>query len=164
MPSAPYHLSISAARADALFASPLQRSDEPSTRQVRQAIATAIAAYGVPGCAARVAQDYGRTPRDRAHADALGAHGSGQRIRRLPGRADPRPRTRPLHRALHRPCRVSHRLKVSMPRRGPLTVTGHGTGVRARPRCTPPSGHITGVTAACVHRPDRWTEYRNPTT
>src|SRR5260370_28709400 len=62
MPSAPYHLSISAARADALFASPLQRSDEPSARQVRQAIATAIAAYGVPGCAARVAQDYGEHP------------------------------------------------------------------------------------------------------
>ena len=30
MPSAPYDLSISAAQADALFASPLQRSDEPS--------------------------------------------------------------------------------------------------------------------------------------
>jgi hypothetical protein len=45
MPSAPYDLSISAAQADALFASPLQRSDEPSARQVRQAIATALAAY-----------------------------------------------------------------------------------------------------------------------
>ena len=33
MPLAPYDLSISAARADALFASPLQRSDEPSARQ-----------------------------------------------------------------------------------------------------------------------------------
>ena len=62
MPSAPYDLSISAARADALFASPLQRSDEPGARQVRQAIATAIAAYGVRGCAARVAQDYGEHP------------------------------------------------------------------------------------------------------
>ena len=39
-----------------VLASPLQRSDEPSARQVRQAIATAIAAYGVRGCAARVAQ------------------------------------------------------------------------------------------------------------
>src|ERR1700741_1884941 len=62
MPSAPYHLSISAARADALFASPLQRCDEPSARQVRRAIATAIAAYGVRGCAARGAQDYGEPP------------------------------------------------------------------------------------------------------
>jgi len=54
MPSAPY-LSISAVRAGALFASPLQRSDEPSPRQVRQAIATAIGIYGARGCAARVA-------------------------------------------------------------------------------------------------------------
>ena len=59
MPSAPYDLSISAAQADALFASPLQRSDEPSARQVRQA---ALAAYGVRGCAARVTQDYGEHP------------------------------------------------------------------------------------------------------
>jgi hypothetical protein len=62
MPSAPDHLGISAARADALFASPLQRSDEPSTRQVRQAITTAISVYGVRGCAARVAQAYGNHP------------------------------------------------------------------------------------------------------
>ena len=62
MPSAADHLSISAARADALFASPLQRSDEPSTRQIRQAIATAIGVYGVQGCAARVAQAYGDQP------------------------------------------------------------------------------------------------------
>ena len=44
MSSAPYDLSISAARAGALFASPLQRSDEPSASQVRRAIAAA----GVP--------------------------------------------------------------------------------------------------------------------
>jgi len=62
MPSAPHHLSISAARAGALFASPLQRSDEPSARQVRRAIATAIGAHGVRGCAARVAQAYGEHP------------------------------------------------------------------------------------------------------
>jgi hypothetical protein len=62
MPSTPDDLSISAARTDALFASPLQRSDEPSAQQVRQAIAAAIAAHGVRGCAARVAQDYGDHP------------------------------------------------------------------------------------------------------
>ena len=66
MPSAPYDLSISAARAGALFASPLQRSDEPSARQVRQAIATAIGVHGVRGCAARVAQAHGEpAPEDR---------------------------------------------------------------------------------------------------
>ncbi len=42
MSSAPYDLSISAARTGALFASPLQHSDEPSARQIRQVIATAI--------------------------------------------------------------------------------------------------------------------------
>ena len=62
MPSAPYDLSISAARAGALFASPLQRSGEPSARQVRQAIATATGLHGVRGCAARVAQAYGEHP------------------------------------------------------------------------------------------------------
>jgi hypothetical protein len=62
MPSTPDDRSHSAARADALFASPLQRSDEPSAQQVGQAIATAIAVYGVRGCAARVAQDYGDHP------------------------------------------------------------------------------------------------------
>ena len=62
MPSAPYDLSISAAQADALFASPLQRSDEPSASQVRRAIATAIGVHGVRGCAARVAQAYGDRP------------------------------------------------------------------------------------------------------
>ena len=62
MPSAPYHLSTCSARAGALFASPLQRSDEPSPRQVRWAIATAIGVHGVRGCAARVAQAYGEHP------------------------------------------------------------------------------------------------------
>lgn len=59
---APYDLSIGATWADALFASALQHSDEPSGRQVRQAVAKAIKAYGDLGCAARVAQAYGEHP------------------------------------------------------------------------------------------------------
>ena len=51
-----------ASRTDALFASALQRSDEPSPGQVRQAIAAAVAAYGGSGCAARVAQAFGEHP------------------------------------------------------------------------------------------------------
>jgi hypothetical protein len=62
MSSPPDDLSISAARADALFASALPRSGEPGARQVRQAIAAAIGAYGQRGCAARVAQAYGEHP------------------------------------------------------------------------------------------------------
>ena len=62
MPSAPHHPSISAVWADALFASPLQRTGEPSAGQVRQAIATALGVHGAQGCAARVAQAYGEHP------------------------------------------------------------------------------------------------------
>ena len=56
------HLSISTARADALFVSTLQRSEEPSAVQVQQAIAAAVRAFGARGCAARVAQAYGEHP------------------------------------------------------------------------------------------------------
>jgi hypothetical protein len=66
MQSATYHLSITAARADALFVSALQRSDEPSTEQVRQAVAATVRAFGVRGCAARVAQAYGDHPETAA--------------------------------------------------------------------------------------------------
>jgi hypothetical protein len=62
MGSATYHLCIGTVRADALFASALQSSDEPSAAQVRQAIAAAIRAFGARGCAARVAQAYGEDP------------------------------------------------------------------------------------------------------
>ena len=62
MRSATSDLTISTARADALFASPLQRSDQPSPAQVHQAIAAAVAAFGIRGCAARVAQAYGEHP------------------------------------------------------------------------------------------------------
>jgi hypothetical protein len=62
MSSVPCDLSASSARADALFASALQRSDRPSTGQVRQAIAVAVARYGDSGCAARVAQAFGEHP------------------------------------------------------------------------------------------------------
>jgi hypothetical protein len=57
-----HHLSISAARADALFVSALQRSEELSTGQVRQAVATAVRAFGSRGCAERVAQEFGDHP------------------------------------------------------------------------------------------------------
>ena len=66
MRSAPYDLNMSAARADALFASALQRSDEPSPVQVKQAIAATTSAFGDLGCAARVAQEYGEHPETAA--------------------------------------------------------------------------------------------------
>jgi hypothetical protein len=57
-----YRPSASAARADALFASMLQRSDKPSAGQVRQAVAATLRAYGSRGCAERVAQEFGDHP------------------------------------------------------------------------------------------------------
>ena len=62
MRSATSRLSISAARADALFASALQRSGEPGAAQIHQAIAASVRAFGTRGCAARVAQAYGEHP------------------------------------------------------------------------------------------------------
>ena len=62
MRPAMHHLSISAVRADALFVSALQRSEELSTGQVRQAVAAAVRAFGSRGCAERVAQEFGDHP------------------------------------------------------------------------------------------------------
>jgi hypothetical protein len=62
MRSVTNHSSREIVEADALFASALQLSDEPSAAQVRQAIATAIRTLGVHGCEARVAQAYGDHP------------------------------------------------------------------------------------------------------
>lgn len=57
-----FPLNVTAVRADALFASALQSSDEVSPEQVRQAVAMAVDAYGVTGCAGRVAQEFGDHP------------------------------------------------------------------------------------------------------
>ncbi len=48
--------------ADAVFASGLQRCDEPSAGQVRQSAVAAIRAFGSLGCAGRVAQEFGDHP------------------------------------------------------------------------------------------------------
>ena len=56
------HPDISALRADALFVSALQRSDNPSTGQVRNAIAAAVHEFGGQGCAGQVAQEFGDHP------------------------------------------------------------------------------------------------------
>ena len=79
--SAPYDLSVDTARADALFASALQISDEPSAVQVKQAIDAATSALGDLGCAAKVAQEFGEHPETAvtrmrwARAEVAGAFG-----------------------------------------------------------------------------------------
>jgi hypothetical protein len=57
-----HHLSISAVRADALFVSAVQRSDEPGVGQVREAVTAAVRRFGSRGCAERVAQEFGDHP------------------------------------------------------------------------------------------------------
>jgi hypothetical protein len=56
------YLSIGAFQADAVFVSGLQRRDEPSVGQVRQAVFAAIKVFGSSGCAGRVAQEFGDHP------------------------------------------------------------------------------------------------------
>ena len=53
---------IRAVRADAVFVSGLQRCDEPTEGQVRQAVVAAVQAFGCSGCAGRVAQEFGDHP------------------------------------------------------------------------------------------------------
>ena len=66
MRPAAHHLSIRASGADALFVSALQRSDDPSAGQIRQAIAAAIGAFDYSGCVGRVAQEFGDHPETAA--------------------------------------------------------------------------------------------------
>ena len=64
MRPAAHHLTTPAFafEADALFVSALQRSDELSAGQIRQAVAAAVGAFGYSGCAGRVAQEFGDHP------------------------------------------------------------------------------------------------------
>src|SRR5262245_14801320 len=57
-----FRTGIDAARSEALFVSALQPSDRPGVAQVREAVARAVLAYGVHGCAERVAQEFGDHP------------------------------------------------------------------------------------------------------
>lgn len=51
-----------AARAQALFASSLQRSQHPAGGEVREAVTTTLRTFGVRGCAAAVAGEFGEHP------------------------------------------------------------------------------------------------------
>jgi hypothetical protein len=53
---------ISAVRCEALFVSQLQRSDNPSVGQIRDAIVQARRRFGIRGCAERMAQEFGDHP------------------------------------------------------------------------------------------------------
>ena len=55
-------LNLSAARCEALFVSALQPSDAPTAAMVSTAIACAVRQFGVRGCAALMAQEFGDRP------------------------------------------------------------------------------------------------------
>ena len=103
MQSATYHLNINTTRADALFASALQRSDEPSPEQICQAIAAAVRAFGAPGCAARVAQSYGEHP----ETAALRMRWARTAIAGVFGAAQPAHTPVPAQRAKRHTCRAA---------------------------------------------------------
>lgn len=52
--------------AEALFVSPLQRSDEPHPFQVDTAVTAALLLHGSDGCAALMAQEFGDHPESSA--------------------------------------------------------------------------------------------------
>lgn len=53
---------IQAARSHALFLSELQSSQQPDVEQAHAAIRHAVRQFGVRGCVARVAQEFGDHP------------------------------------------------------------------------------------------------------
>ena len=55
-------VNLYAVRCEALFASTVQRGDEPTPERVRQVVARTVRALGSRGCAACVAQAYGDDP------------------------------------------------------------------------------------------------------
>ncbi len=55
-------LNVNDARCEALFASGLPRKDIPTAEAVAEAISRAVRQYGISGCAARMAQEFGDHP------------------------------------------------------------------------------------------------------
>ncbi|MDT4957672.1 MAG: hypothetical protein QOD31_1471 [Pseudonocardiales bacterium] len=53
---------VAAARAGALFVSTLQPSESPAPDQVSRAIATTVRRFGIGGCSARMACEFGDHP------------------------------------------------------------------------------------------------------
>ena len=53
---------VEAIRAEALFVSSLQSSDMPADDKVRMTVATTLRRFGIRGCAAQVAGEFGDHP------------------------------------------------------------------------------------------------------
>jgi len=55
-------LSVDDARCEALFVSRLQRTDTPTPAALAEMVSAAVRQFGVRGCAARMAQEFGDHP------------------------------------------------------------------------------------------------------
>ncbi len=55
-------LNVNDARCEALFASGLQRSDDPDPRALAEVISHTVRQFGIAGCASRMAQEFGDHP------------------------------------------------------------------------------------------------------
>jgi hypothetical protein len=53
---------VEAVRAEALFASSLQSSQQPAPDEILRAVATTLRRFGMRGCAVRVAGEFGERP------------------------------------------------------------------------------------------------------
>ena len=62
MKATTHQLSMDVVRAEALFVSTLQPSDEPGPAQIRHQVTRVVRDLGVRGCAERVAQEFGDHP------------------------------------------------------------------------------------------------------
>jgi len=91
-----YQSGTSAAWAEALFVSVLQRSDRPSPGQVRKAITAAVRAHGSRGCAELVAQEFGDHPETAAERMCWARAVVGEVFVTPPGLSVPGPRGRQL--------------------------------------------------------------------
>jgi hypothetical protein len=58
---------VEAVRAEALFASSLQSSEDPAADEVLRAVATTLRRFGMRGCATRVAGEFGEHPETAVH-------------------------------------------------------------------------------------------------
>ncbi len=118
------HLSIRAARANALFASPLQRSGQPSARQVRRSTAAALGQFGARAAPSGSPRSSATTPNSRRHGCAGRGRPSpghsANRHRGSPvrgGRASS-PQTAPrepqIRRRAQSPARTTHRPRTTV--------------------------------------------------
>ena len=55
-------LNVDAVRCEALFASRLQPSDDPTAAEVAKVISRTVRQFGIRGCAGRMAQEFGDHP------------------------------------------------------------------------------------------------------